>query len=109
MRSTWRTTLRTVGVFASAAAVLALPVGSAFAAASAGPEPEVLPGVGQPVKEEPVKERHVEEERVAEGADAGSAASKGDTPMLVAAGGGMAAVVAALGFALLKRRRAEES
>ncbi|MFE6841868.1 hypothetical protein [Streptomyces sp. NPDC057686] len=37
-------------------------------------------------------------------------ASAGDKPMLVAAGGGMAAVGAAgLGFALLKRGRAERS
>ncbi|GHE77017.1 hypothetical protein CP980_16175 [Streptomyces vinaceus] len=46
----------------------------------------------------------------AEGADAGSGTSKGDTPMLVAAGGGMAAAGAAgLGFALLKRGRAGRS
>ncbi|MEV6578176.1 hypothetical protein AB0M92_08415 [Streptomyces sp. NPDC051582] len=46
----------------------------------------------------------------AEGADAGSAASKGDSPVLVAAGGGMAAVGAAgLGFALLTRGGADQS
>ncbi|MFB7788644.1 hypothetical protein ACFC1D_38805 [Streptomyces vinaceus] len=44
------------------------------------------------------------------GAGAGAGASKGETPMLAAAGGGMAAVGAAgLGFALLKRGRADQS
>ncbi|WP_328299939.1 hypothetical protein OG389_20625 [Streptomyces sp. NBC_00435] len=43
-----RTTLRTAAVVAGAAAVLALPVGSAFADSPAVPEPGVLPGVGQP-------------------------------------------------------------
>ncbi|MFF0213279.1 hypothetical protein [Streptomyces vinaceus] len=63
MRSTRRTTLRTAAVFAGAAAVLALPVGSAFADSPAGPEAEVLPGVEQPVsKEEPVKEEPVKED-----------------------------------------------
>ncbi|MFD7839125.1 hypothetical protein [Streptomyces sp. NPDC059761] len=58
MRSTTRrTTLRTAAVFAGAAAVLALPVGSAFADSPAGAEQEVLPGVEQPVKEQPVEEK----------------------------------------------------
>ncbi|MER6777440.1 MULTISPECIES: hypothetical protein [unclassified Streptomyces] len=62
MRSTTRrTTLRTAAVFAGAAAVLALPVGSAFADSPTGPEQEVLPGVEQPAGEQPVKERPVEE------------------------------------------------
>ncbi|MFJ3909661.1 hypothetical protein [Streptomyces vinaceus] len=65
MRSTRRTTLRTAAVFAGAAAVLALPVGSAFADSPTGPEAEVLPGVEQPVKEEPVKERPVGEDEPA--------------------------------------------
>ncbi|MGW8780506.1 hypothetical protein ACWGNM_20965 [Streptomyces sp. NPDC055796] len=58
MRSTTRrTTLRTAAVFAGAAAVLALPVGSAFADSPTGPEQEVLPGVEQPVKERPAGEK----------------------------------------------------
>ncbi|THA38553.1 hypothetical protein [Streptomyces sp. A1547] len=50
MRSTRRTTLRTAAVFAGAATVLALPVGSAFADSPSGPgpEPEALPGIEQP-------------------------------------------------------------
>ncbi|MEU9250557.1 hypothetical protein AB0D66_01735 [Streptomyces sp. NPDC048270] len=48
MRSTRRTTLRTAAVAAGTAAVLALPVGSAFADSPAVPEPEVLPGTEQP-------------------------------------------------------------
>ncbi|MGR4881418.1 hypothetical protein ACIPUC_18700 [Streptomyces sp. LARHCF249] len=48
MRSTRRTTLRTAVAVAGTAAVLALPVGSAFADSPAVPEPEVLPGVEQP-------------------------------------------------------------
>ncbi|WP_030152910.1 hypothetical protein [Streptomyces sp. NRRL S-244] len=69
MRSTTRrTTLRTAAVSAGAAAVLALPVGSAFADSSAGPEQEVLPGVEQPVQERPVQERPVEEGKSGEGA-----------------------------------------
>ncbi|MFE2147410.1 hypothetical protein ACFXA3_37740 [Streptomyces sp. NPDC059456] len=51
MRSTRRTTLRTAAVFAGTAAVLAFPVGSAFADSPAVPEPEVLPGVERPVTE----------------------------------------------------------
>ncbi|WP_327254060.1 hypothetical protein [Streptomyces sp. NBC_01244] len=43
-----RTTLRTAAVVAGAAAVLALPVGSAFADSPAAPDPQVLPGVEQP-------------------------------------------------------------
>ncbi|MFI5667728.1 hypothetical protein [Streptomyces sp. NPDC051704] len=62
MRSTTRrTTLRTAAVFAGAAAVLALPVGSAFADSPAGPEQEVLPGVERPAGEQPAGERPVEE------------------------------------------------
>ncbi|MFE2478234.1 hypothetical protein [Streptomyces sp. NPDC059389] len=58
MRSTTRrTTLRTAAVFAGAAAVLALPVGSAFADSPAGPEQEALPGVEQPGGERPVEEK----------------------------------------------------
>ncbi|MFD4240183.1 hypothetical protein ACFWP3_00950 [Streptomyces sp. NPDC058525] len=48
MRSTRRTTLRTAAVLTGAAAVLALPVGSAFADSPAVTEPEVLPGIEQP-------------------------------------------------------------
>ncbi|MFC9293042.1 hypothetical protein ACFTWH_00980 [Streptomyces sp. NPDC057011] len=48
MRSTRRTTLRTAAVVAGAAAVLAVPVGSAFADSPTVPEPQVLPGVEQP-------------------------------------------------------------
>ncbi|MGW0395911.1 hypothetical protein ACWDYJ_34600 [Streptomyces sp. NPDC003042] len=48
MRSARRTTLRTAAVFAGVAAVLALPVGSAFADSPTVPEPEVLPGIEQP-------------------------------------------------------------
>ncbi|MCX4692389.1 hypothetical protein [Streptomyces sp. NBC_01408] len=48
MRSTRRTTLRSTAVVAGAAAVLALPVGSAFADSPAVPEPQVLPGIEQP-------------------------------------------------------------
>ncbi|WP_445269086.1 hypothetical protein [Streptomyces sp. DSM 41634] len=48
MRSTRRTTLRTAAVVTGLAAVLALPVGSAFADSPAVPEPEVLPGIEQP-------------------------------------------------------------
>ncbi|MBT2541806.1 hypothetical protein J7E99_14110 [Streptomyces sp. ISL-44] len=48
MRSTRRTTLRTAAVVAGTAAVLALPVGSAFADSPAVPEPEGLPGIEQP-------------------------------------------------------------
>ncbi|KOU30879.1 hypothetical protein ADK52_03775, partial [Streptomyces sp. WM6372] len=67
MRSTARrTTLRTAAVFAGAAAVLALPVGSAFADSPAGAEQEVLPGVEQPVKEQRVEEQRVEERPVEE-------------------------------------------
>ncbi|MFD7257777.1 hypothetical protein [Streptomyces sp. NPDC059874] len=47
-RTTRRTTLRTAAVVTGAAAVLALPVGSAFADSPAVPEPEVLPGIEQP-------------------------------------------------------------
>ncbi|MFF2197178.1 hypothetical protein [Streptomyces sp. NPDC058157] len=42
------TTLRTAAVLTGAAAVLALPVGSAFADSPEGPEPQVLPGVERP-------------------------------------------------------------
>ncbi|MDK9498005.1 hypothetical protein QEZ40_002951 [Streptomyces katrae] len=50
MRRTRRSTaLRTAAVLTGAAAVLALPVGSAFADSPTVPEPEVLPGVEQPV------------------------------------------------------------
>ncbi|MFE7100519.1 hypothetical protein [Streptomyces erythrochromogenes] len=55
MRSTRRTTFRTAAVVAGAATVLALPVGSAFADSPAVPEPEVLPGIGQPSVEPPVE------------------------------------------------------
>ncbi len=48
MRTPRRTTLRSAAVVAGAATVLALPVGSAFADSPAVPEPEVLPGIGQP-------------------------------------------------------------
>ncbi|MEJ8643283.1 hypothetical protein WKI68_21635 [Streptomyces sp. MS1.HAVA.3] len=48
MRSSRRTTLRTAAAVTSAAAVLALPVGSAFADSPTVPEPEVVPGIGQP-------------------------------------------------------------
>ncbi|MFD9406102.1 hypothetical protein ACFWBN_03630 [Streptomyces sp. NPDC059989] len=48
MRSTRRTTLRTAAVVAGAAAVLAVPVGSAFADSPTVPEPQVLPGIEQP-------------------------------------------------------------
>ncbi|MEU8773298.1 hypothetical protein [Streptomyces sp. NPDC048606] len=48
-RRTSRSTLRTATVLAGAAAVLALPVGAAFADSPTGPEqPEVLPGVERP-------------------------------------------------------------
>ncbi|EFL16097.1 hypothetical protein [Streptomyces sp. C] len=54
MRRTRRsTTLRTAAVLTGAAAVLALPVGSAFADSPTVPEPEVLPGVERPA-EKPV-------------------------------------------------------
>ncbi len=43
-----RTTLRTAAVVAGAAAVLALPVGSAFADSPAAGDQQVLPGVEQP-------------------------------------------------------------
>ncbi|MFI1282612.1 hypothetical protein ACH4U5_17970 [Streptomyces sp. NPDC020858] len=60
MRSSRRTTLRTAAVVTGAAAVLALPVGSAFADSPAVPEPEVLPGIEQPeVKPEVKKESSV--------------------------------------------------
>ncbi|MCX5196064.1 PT domain-containing protein [Streptomyces sp. NBC_00249] len=57
MRSNRRTSLRTATVLAGAAAVLALPVGAAFADSPTGPsaEPEVLPGVEQPAVEPSVK------------------------------------------------------
>ncbi|WP_329382968.1 hypothetical protein OG625_20500 [Streptomyces sp. NBC_01351] len=55
MRRTRRTTLRTAAVVTGAAAVLALPVGSAFADSPAVPEPEVLPGIEQPVVDPSVK------------------------------------------------------
>ncbi|MEU7723941.1 hypothetical protein AB0B78_01590 [Streptomyces sp. NPDC040724] len=55
MRSTRRTTLRTAAVVTGAAAVLALPVGSAFADAPAVPESEVLPGMEQPPVVPPVE------------------------------------------------------
>ncbi|MFE2166213.1 hypothetical protein ACFXB3_14255 [Streptomyces sp. NPDC059447] len=51
MRSTprtRRTALRTAAVVTGAAAVMALPVGSAFADSPAVPEPQVLPGIEQP-------------------------------------------------------------
>ncbi|MFB6617977.1 hypothetical protein ACFCV9_27815 [Streptomyces sp. NPDC056367] len=54
MRSTRRTALRTAAVVTGAAAVLALPVGSAFADSPAVPEPQVLPGIEQPSVEPPV-------------------------------------------------------
>ncbi|MGW7347053.1 hypothetical protein [Streptomyces sp. NPDC054854] len=47
MRSTRRSTLRTAAVLTGAAAVLALPVGSAFADSPTAPEPVVLPGIEQ--------------------------------------------------------------
>ena len=48
MRSTRRSTLRTAAVLMGAAAVLAGPVGSAFADSSTAPGPEVLSGIEQP-------------------------------------------------------------
>ncbi|MFD8631042.1 hypothetical protein [Streptomyces sp. NPDC059533] len=57
MRSTARTrrtALRTAAVATGAAAVMALPVGSAFADSPAVPEPQVLPGIEQPSVEPPV-------------------------------------------------------
>ncbi|MFJ1866465.1 hypothetical protein ACIOD1_17705 [Streptomyces sp. NPDC088097] len=48
MRSTRRKTLRTAAVLTGAAAVLALPVGAAFADSPAAPEPGALPAVEQP-------------------------------------------------------------
>lgn len=48
MRSIRRSTLRTAAVVAGAAAVLALPVGSAFADSPAVPEQRTRPGVEQP-------------------------------------------------------------
>ncbi|RKT05531.1 hypothetical protein BX286_3529 [Streptomyces sp. 3211.6] len=47
------TPLRTAVVLTGAAAVLALPVGSAFADSPEGPEPQVLPGVERPAVEQP--------------------------------------------------------
>ncbi|MFE3287927.1 hypothetical protein ACFXJJ_33130, partial [Streptomyces sp. NPDC059233] len=58
MRSTTRTrrtALRTAAVVTGAAAVMALPVGSAFADSPAVPEPQVLPGIEQPPVEPPVE------------------------------------------------------
>ncbi|MFJ8011743.1 hypothetical protein [Streptomyces sp. NPDC096339] len=55
MRSTRRTALRTAAVVTGAAAVMALPVGSAFADSPAVPEPQVLPGIEQPSVEPPVE------------------------------------------------------
>lgn len=43
-----RTAFRTAAVLAGATAVLALPVGAAFADSPAAPDPQVLPGVEQP-------------------------------------------------------------
>ncbi|MFF3617839.1 hypothetical protein [Streptomyces sp. NPDC002467] len=57
MRSTARTrrtALRTAAVVTGAAAVMALPAGSAFADSPAVPEPQVLPGIEQPSVEPPV-------------------------------------------------------
>ncbi|WP_405491289.1 hypothetical protein [Streptomyces sp. NBC_00096] len=48
-----RTTLRTAAAVAGAAAVLALPVGSAFADSPAVPAPGVVPGAEQPSVEQP--------------------------------------------------------
>ncbi|MFD7033361.1 hypothetical protein ACFWAR_35570 [Streptomyces sp. NPDC059917] len=48
-RSPRRTTLRAAAVTAGAVAVLALPVGAAFADSPASPDAAVLPGVEQPV------------------------------------------------------------
>ncbi|MFK0046895.1 hypothetical protein ACIQU4_22845 [Streptomyces sp. NPDC090741] len=80
MRSTTRrTTLRTAAVFAGAAAVLALPVGSAFADSPAGAEQEVLPGVEQPVKEQPVNEQPVGDKSVEE--KSGDGTSGEDKPV----------------------------
>ncbi|MFD9523620.1 hypothetical protein [Streptomyces sp. NPDC059979] len=55
MRSSRRTTLRTAAVVTGAAAVLALPVGSAFAESPAVREPGVLPGIEQPSVDPSVK------------------------------------------------------
>ncbi|MFJ3881409.1 hypothetical protein ACIPW5_28665 [Streptomyces sp. NPDC090077] len=56
MRRTRRSTaLRTAAVLTGTAAVLALPVGSAFADSPTVPEPEVLPGIEQPVVDPSVK------------------------------------------------------
>ncbi|WP_406183803.1 hypothetical protein [Streptomyces sp. NBC_01006] len=67
MRSTTRrTTLRTAAVFAGAAAVLALPAGSAFADSPAGAEQEVLPGVEQPVEGKSAEEKSAEEKSAEE-------------------------------------------
>ncbi|MEV7519339.1 hypothetical protein [Streptomyces sp. NPDC091371] len=55
MRRTRRTTLRTAAVVTGAAAVLALPVGSAFADSPAVPDAEVLPGIEQPAVDPSVK------------------------------------------------------
>ncbi|WP_371677780.1 hypothetical protein [Streptomyces sp. NBC_01276] len=116
MSSTRRTALRTAAALTGAAAVLALPVGSAFA--DSPRVPPVTPpveGGGQPV-EMPVAPKstvvatetqvRVVPGGVKAGAAAVDAAPKSHTPVLLAAGGGMAAVGAAgLGFAMRGRGR----
>ncbi|MFG2751301.1 hypothetical protein [Streptomyces xanthophaeus] len=60
-----RTTLRTAAVVAGASAVLALPVGSAFADSPAVPDPQVLPGTEQPSVDQPqVDQPQVEQPQV---------------------------------------------
>lgn len=49
-----RTAFRTTAVLAGATAVLALPVGAAFADSPAAPEPRVLPGVEQSAVDRPI-------------------------------------------------------
>lgn len=49
-----RTAFRTTAVLAGATAVLALPVGAAFADSPAAPRPRVLPGVEQPAVDRPI-------------------------------------------------------
>ncbi|MFF7300396.1 hypothetical protein [Streptomyces sp. NPDC008265] len=94
MRSTRRTTLRTAAVLAGAATVLALPIGTAFAASPAAPGAEARP--------ERAVRVHVTDVKLADGsvakvyrtgshrfeADIFSGATRLDT--LVSAGGGVA-------------------
>ncbi|MFE2525440.1 hypothetical protein ACFXEL_14495 [Streptomyces sp. NPDC059382] len=49
-----RTAFRTTAVLAGATAVLALPVGAAFADSPAAPQPRVLPGVERPAVDRPI-------------------------------------------------------